>query len=307
MSNVIAGRRRWAALALAALLPALAAAQDDPHAECARVGWVPREVLERPVGLREGVGRVHDPVTTSSPEAQALYDQGVAYLHSYVWIEAARSFRQALRADPQLALAWLGLSRAYSGLEDPAAAREALGRAEALSAPVSPREKRRLAARARQIEALEDVHDVAKHLAYKKALEEALAADMSDAELWLWRGNAEEATAAGRGQRGGAASVAFYQEALRAEPGHFAAHHYLVHSYETIGKIPEALQHGEAYARLAHGIPHAHHMWGHDLRRVGRVAEAVVAFRKAYELEKEYYRAEGLEPGLDWHHAHNLD
>jgi tetratricopeptide (TPR) repeat protein len=298
---------RIALLSVLLVLPAGLEAQDDPHAQCATVGWVPREILERPVGLRDGVGRIHDPVTTSSPEAQALYDQGAAYLHSYVWIEAARSFRQALRADPGLALAWVGLSRAYSGLEDAKAAREALERAEALSGRTSARERRRIEVRARQLEALEDVHDAARHLVYKKALDDALAADMGDAFLWVWRGNAEEATAAGRGQRGGAASVAFYQQALRIDPDHFPAHHYLIHSYETIGRIAEALYHGETYARLAPGIPHAHHMWGHDLRRVGRVADAIEAFKKAYHLEKEYHRREGLDPGLDWHHPHNLD
>jgi hypothetical protein len=76
---------------------------------------------------------------------------------------------------------------------------------------------------------------------------------------------------AGRGQRGGAASVAFYRQALTVFPDHFAAHHYLIHSYETINQIELALEHGAIYAGLAAAIPHAHHMYGHDLRRVGRV------------------------------------
>jgi hypothetical protein len=58
---------------------------------------------------------------TCSKNAQPFYDQEVAYLlYSYVWIEAARSFHRALRGDPGLAMAYLGLSRVYSGLEDPA-------------------------------------------------------------------------------------------------------------------------------------------------------------------------------------------
>ena len=106
-----------------------ASGQDDPHAACASVGWVPREILDRPVPVRAGVGPVHDLVTTASREAQASYDQGVAHLHSYVWIEAGRSFNQALRLDPEMAMAQLGLSRVYSGLDDPAAARAALEKA----------------------------------------------------------------------------------------------------------------------------------------------------------------------------------
>ena len=51
-------------------------------------GAVPREILERPLPLRQGIGKVHEAVTTSSPEAQVFYDQGLAYLNSFVWIEA---------------------------------------------------------------------------------------------------------------------------------------------------------------------------------------------------------------------------
>jgi len=43
---------------------------------------LPRELVERPISIREGVGAVHDRVTTSSPDAQRLYNQGLAYLHS---------------------------------------------------------------------------------------------------------------------------------------------------------------------------------------------------------------------------------
>ena len=285
----------------------LAAAQDDPHAACASMGWVPREILERPVALRKETGNAQEVVSTSLPEAQAFYDQGLNYLHGYVWVEAARSFHQALRADPKLAMAWVGLSFVYSGLDDLEQARRAVARAETLAAAASPREKRRIALRAKQLEAMADAGDAARHAAYKKALDDALAIDIGDVQLWLLRGNAEEASAAGRGQRGGAASTAFYHAALRLAPDNADAHHFLTHSYETIGQIPLALRHGEAYARLSPAIPHAHHMWGHDLRRVGRIDEAIAAFRRTDELEKAYYAAERIPAEMDWHHVHNLD
>ena len=97
-------------------------AQDDPHANCTAIGWVPQSVLERPVPLRATTGNSIDVVTTSSAEARAFYLQGLNYLHGYAWIEGARSFHQALRADPNLAMAHWGLSRIYSGLDDQASA-----------------------------------------------------------------------------------------------------------------------------------------------------------------------------------------
>jgi tetratricopeptide (TPR) repeat protein len=48
-------------------------------------------------------------------------------------------------------------------------------------------------------------------------------------------------------------------------------------------------------------------MWAHDLRRVGRIDEAIAQFLKTDALERAYYAAEGIDPSFDWHHGHNLD
>lgn len=291
--------------AAVAILPAQLKAQVD-HSSHTAVGWVPREILQRPIGLREGTGKVNDVVTTSSEEAQAFYNQGLAYLHSYLWIEAARSFNQALRHDSKLAMAYLGLSYTYSGLDDQAAAHEMFAKAKALSLIATEREQQRIEMRGKQLTAMADPENVLLHLDYKKAIDAVLAKWPDDAELWLLRGNAEEPRASGRGQRGGAASIAFYETAFKSVPDHFAAHHYLTHTYETIGYADRALKHGEAYSRLAPAIPHAHHMYGHDLRRVGRIAEAIERFEKAKSLEEDYFKREGIRADLDWHYAHNL-
>jgi tetratricopeptide (TPR) repeat protein len=289
-------------------LHADARAQDDPHAACAAPPtYVPTDLLERPVGLRKGVGNSHSTVTTSSKDAQAFYDQGLNYLESYVWIEASRSFHQALRSDPKLAMAYLGLSYVHSGLEDSTGARLNYQKARDLVQGASERERRRVTIRGKQLAAMADIKDAALFLAYKKSIDEALAKDLDDPQLWVLRGTAEEMNASGRGQRGGASSLAFYHEVLRMVPNHATAHHYLVHSYETIGRIDKALEHGEVFARESPSIPHAAHMWGHDLRRVGRVDDAIAEFLKTDQLERDYYAAEKIDPSLDWHHAHNLD
>jgi tetratricopeptide (TPR) repeat protein len=293
-------------IALVGMLLAIPAiAQEDPHANCASMGWVPREILERPLPLRANTGNSADKVTTKSPDALAYYQQGLNYLHGYVWIEAARSFNHAIRLDPTFAMAYWGLSRVYSGLDDQEAAVTAAKRAQELA--TTPREQRRAAIRVQQLEAIADLGNEALHAAYKQAIDKALIADFDDPELWLIRGNAEEPTAAGRGQRGFAPSVAFYLQALKAAPGNGAANHYLTHSYENLNRIDDALKHGEVYAGLATSVPHAHHMWGHDLRRVGRIDEAIAAFARTDGLEKLYYAQEKIPPGMDWHHVHNLD
>src|SRR2546429_2438628 len=77
-------------------------------------------------------------------------------------------------------------------------------------------------------------------------------------------------------------------------------------SYENIGRTDEALYHSEAYLQVSSSIPHAHHMRGHELRRAGRIEDAIEEFRKANELENAYYRTERIRAEYDWHRPHNL-
>ena len=187
------------------------------------------------------------------------------------------------------------------------AAQEAQARATALEDKVTDRERRWIRARSLQLEALADLENAKKRLGYVAALDAALEYDAADAELWALRGNVEEVNlgAAGRGQRGTFSSIVFYEEALRRTPGHFPAHHYLIHSYENIGKFDEALKHGEAYAAAAPDVPHALHMYGHDLMKVGRIEDAIDIFLRARKLEHDYYDAEKIQRDYDWHHSHN--
>ena len=212
-----------------------------------------------------------------------------------------------MRSDPKLALAYVCLSRAYSGLEDQAAAQAALESARSLAGRANEREQLRISLRAQQLDTINDIQNTSKHEAYKEAIDAALTKYPDDSELWLLRGNAEEPNAAGRGQRGRIGAVAYYRAALALSPNNPAAEHYLVHTYETIRHAEEAVEHGEIYARLCHAIPHAQHMYGHDLRVVGRTDEAIVQFRKADALEKAYYQSESIPARYDWHRIHNLD
>jgi len=286
---------------------ALALAQDTHSHAAPPATAAILEVAQRPVALRTGIGSSHDAVATSSKDAQAFYDQGLAYLHSYIWLEAARSFNQALRLDPSLAVAQAELSLAYVELNAPAAAKEALERAGALAAKASPHDRRHIEARVLQQAAEASPADASKRAAYRAALDQALAAFPEDEEFWLARGHAESSDPAERGQGSGAGSVRFYQKALALAPGQFAAHHYLTHAYENTGRIQEALGEAAAYARMAPQVPHARHMHGHDLRRVGRIDEAIGEFSAADALETTYFRTERVAPAFDWHYQHNLD
>ncbi len=294
-------------LALLGVNPGVASpAQKSAHEGHSNTGPVPLEVLQRPVTLRTGIGELHEKVSTQSAEAQSLYDQGLAYLHSYVWIEAARSFHQALRVDPNLAMAYLGLTDTFIGLQDVRTARATLERAKSLEKGMSERERAWLSIRESELEFVEDPGNPNGYTAYRKSINQALKANPNDPWLWIQRGLADEASAFTHGQAAGVDALAFYRTALAIAPGNLAAHHYSAHAYENMGRAKDALEESTLYARMAPAIPHAHHMHGHALMRTGRTEEAIAEFLKTKELEENYYRTEKIPSRYDWHHAHNL-
>lgn len=255
-------------------------------------------IVQRPVPLREGIGQAHEAVTTTSKNAQAFYDQGLAYLHAFFWIEAARSFNEALRADDRVALAHVGLSYALGELGDAAGARASAARAEAIAGPLNDRERMRIELRTLQLRGDKD---------YRDRLASAAKRFPMDVEILLLVGRAQDASHDAHGMEAGSASLAFYERALPLAPDYFATHHYLAHAYENVGRMDRALEHAAAFARLAPAIPHAHHMHGHVLRRVGRMDDAIQQFRRADELGTAYLKAERIPAEYDWHYRHNLD
>jgi tetratricopeptide (TPR) repeat protein len=289
-------------LFLVLIFSASASAQHALHT----IPAIPQPLLERPVTIRTGIGAVHDDAGTKNAEAQRFYDQGLAYLHNYVWIEAARSFHQALRLDAQMALAHAGLSYAYIELNKTAQARQAIATAQKLASAAGDHIKRHVDARALQMAAEDAGGDPSRLAAYRKALDGAIAAFPSDAEFLLLRGIAESPDPADRGQGSVPASIPYYERALKASK-HWAAHHYMAHAYENAGRMKEAESHAAAYAAQASSVPHAVHMHGHELRRLGRINDAIARFEAADKLQRDYLAREKIAAELDWHHAHNLD
>jgi tetratricopeptide (TPR) repeat protein len=98
----------------------------------------------------------------------------------------------------------------------------------------------------------------------------------------------------------------FYEKALANAPGYFAAHHYLAHAFENTNRASQALPHASEFAKAAQQVPHARHMHGHSLWRVGRVFDAITEFEAADRLHREYAKTEKIPLEADWHVEHNL-
>src|SRR5262249_6213216 len=87
------------------------------------------------------------PVSTTSPQCQAFVDQGLGYYYSYVWMEAVRSLETATLQDPNCALAWWELSRAFEKWGRNDQATQALLKADELKGNASFREQQLILAR----------------------------------------------------------------------------------------------------------------------------------------------------------------
>lgn len=299
------------ALVLACVLPTGSflgeTCQGHTPNQASRTQAVPASILSASIALQPGIGNAHENVTTSSPEAQAYYNQGLSYVYSYDWIHAARSFNQASRLDPRLAMAYLGLSYVHSAFGDDGLAREMVFKARQLAGNAGPGERVRIDLREKQLQAMEDERKGHASTVFLRALEEALKHDGNNVNLLLLRGMAAEGYASAIGQRGRQESIGYYEKVLKLEPQNAAAHHFLIHANEMVNNVPEAVKHAEIYQQLAPSVAHAHHMYGHDLRRTDHVREAIAQFEEADRLEVANYH---LEPGTllyDWNYRHNLN
>src|SRR5215831_18231490 len=103
------------------------------------------------------------------------------------------------------------------------------------------------------------------------------------------------------------ATIAFYDCALDIAPHDSGALHLRMHALEGIGELKDAVSDGALLVRLVPAVPHAHHMYGHELRRAGRAQEAIAQFKEAERLEVAYYRSRNIPAEYDWHHMHNLN
>lgn len=267
-------------------------------------------MLVLPIELSDGLGRIPGPGVRVPRGVDGYNMQGQALLAAYAWIDAARSFNAAIRLDPAHAGAWLGLAKALQEMHQHEAARRALECAErhAANLPAVDSTRTLVALFRQQLEATDaPAQERAEHHeAYKRSLDAFIAADPTDADRWVLRGMAEEPSVWGKGQAGGVGAIAFFEAALRRQPEHLAAHHYLAHAYENIGQFKAAVDHARAFAASAPMVPHAQHMFAHALPRLGRWEEARAQLLEAEELERQRASRENIPASEDWHHGHNL-
>lgn len=307
-------RRRRAALpAAVAALGVLAAAgcssgagaRFSPPAAGPQAPFAPQAV---PGGSDDGYGWLHRSLGTADERTQALYDRGLALAAGYDWLLASRAFRAALNREPELALLHLAFADVSRELGDEAAVRRHREAARGATGGAGEREQAwgLLALQREDAIAAPEAARAAAHAAYREAIDDYLARWPDDADALVLRGDSESSHLAGHGRSGGEAALPWYRAALVRVPEHLAANHYLAHALENTDRLAEAAGYARRFAELAPASPHAQHMAGHPLPRLGRWREARGWFERADRLHRERFAAGVLTAESDWHFGHNL-
>jgi Tfp pilus assembly protein PilF len=244
-------------------------------------------------------------VSTTSPECQAFFDQGLGYFYSYVWMEAARSFETAAKHDPDCAMAWWGLARALERWGKRDQATRALLKAGDLRPRASYREQQLILAGLQEKGQVPGVGDgEARKKAAIATLDNLLALHDDDEEAWYFRAQLAGGAGLFVGQVG---AVPFYKALLRVNPLHPGANHELVHFYENIRRPALGWLYAENYIKSSPGIPHPFHMQAHLATRIGRWAKTADRSARAIELERAYHKALGVKPHEDSQYSHHLE
>ena len=313
-------------LAIAVLAAALAAAAQAPKQadNCAPPPGALAPTL--PAKLLPGMGTVHLPITTSSPEAQKFFDQGVAQMHSFWAREAERSFLQAAALDPAAPMPYWGIAMVAAGdwrprfqidlLEQvngrqaaPATSRARVAAAKAVELSAVPGkandlEKLYIAA----VAARRDVNTKEPEEAFIRGTRALLAKYPDEVEaqldlaLMVMRGFsvADKKPLA----PGSMEAVTILRHLLVKAPDHPGVHHYVIHGWEGSSFAKEAWPSCEKYSQLVTNIPHALHMPGHIYSQTGRWEDAAKAFSAAADNERKWMKEDKLYG--DGHHGHNV-
>jgi tetratricopeptide (TPR) repeat protein len=312
--------RRALPAVLLATLPAALAAQETHAAHGA-----PPPSAARPSGpakLLKGLGSHHHRVTTSSPLAQRFFDQGLSLAYAFNHDEAGRSFREAVRLDPQCAMCEWGAALVLGpNINAPmdtaanAAAHAGAQRALALAARATPAERAYAEALVRRYAPVPSANRASLDSAYAAAMravadrfpEDADAAALyAEAQMNLspWAYWAPDGTPL----PGTADALAALDRAMRVNRNHPGACHYYIHAVEAV--YPQrAVACAERLAALMPAAGHIVHMPAHIYLRVGRYGDAIRANEHAVHADESYIadqRVQGFYPIAYYPHNHHF-
>lgn len=229
-------------------------------------------------GHEEKYGRVTFPIS-ATPEAQKIFERGVAILHSFGYEAAEKAFTATSEADPNCAMGYWGKAMCYyhpiwEPPDQTALSKgwEAVEKAKGIGAKTE-RERDYIAA----IEVFYKDYDKLDHgtraLAYSKAMEQLSQRYPEDSEAAIFYALSllsraltppTDKTYTNQKKAG-----EILEKVFAKQPEHPGIVHYIIHAYDYPILASRALTAARTYARIAPSAPHALHMPSHIFTRLG--------------------------------------
>jgi tetratricopeptide (TPR) repeat protein len=271
----------------------------------------------------DGLGDLHHPISTTSPEAQQFFDQGLTFVYAFNHDEAVSSFKRVAELDPRCAMAYWGAALALGpniNLEREAerdkAAYEAVRKALALSEAATDVERDYIAALATRYANDPRADSRKLDLDYKVAMGELMRKYPDDLDVatlyaeaamnlnpWrLW-------TPDGKPTEGTEEIVAVLESVLRRDPLHVGANHYYIHAVEASFNPERALPSAARLSGIAPAAGHLVHMPAHIWMRTGDYMSAALSNEQAVAADLAYLQArnpQGVYPMMYVNHNYHF-
>lgn len=283
--------------------------------------WASDNVITSPAPLFKGMGNHHHSITTKSSQSQRYFDQGLILAYGFNHAEAARSFRQAIKLDPDCAMCNWGLAYVLgpninATMEDDAVPESyaAIQKAIALAKDSSPSEQAYISALAKRYtnRPLKDRSSL--DLAYAEAMKQVTKQypdDLDAATIYAealmdtmpWDYWTEEQPKPETQE-----VLNTLESVLQRDRNHPGANHLYIHAVEAV-KPEQAIAAADRLGDLVPGSGHLVHMPSHIYIRVGRYHDAALANQKAIAVDRDYItqcHAQGVYPLAYMPHNHHF-
>ena len=242
------------------------------------------------------------PVTTKSKAAQKFFDQGLVLSYGFNHAEAARSFREAARLDPDCAMAYWGLAYVlgpnYNVGMDPStlpAALEAIEQARARMHTGTPKEQLLIKTIAKRYPKSKNEDPKPHYQAYADAMKTAyqqypddldLAAMTAEALMDMHPWDLYEKN--GQPKAWTPEIITIIEKVLAKNPRHPQAIHLYIHATEASADPERAIPYAKTLERLIRGAGHLVHMPSHTYINTGHYHEGTLANERAVKIDSLY-------------------
>lgn len=279
----------------------------------------PTKTFQAP--LLENIGSYEVKVSTSSLDAQKFFNQGIIMANNFNHFEAERSFREAVRLDPDFAMGYWGIAyvlapnfNSAASLGDIEAIRNAASEASKLSENSSPWEKAVIKAIAIKFPADattsdDDGFSLAMEKAYQDFPNNSFVATLyaeSVMNLHPWDFYDKRG---GEPRPWTPSLVKLLDQVIEIDPQNPLANHLYLHATEASGKLERAEIIAEKLKDLVPAAGHLVHMPSHIYINTGDYHEGSLANEKAVLADSTYIaecKAQGYYPQMYFTHNYHF-